>query len=90
MWVEVKESRDKLALWNKELEKQVTKRTNDIRGLLNNAGQGFLYFSADLIVGNEYSSQCKDIFGGEIAGRIITNLICSDEEEKVILQENAK
>jgi hypothetical protein len=53
--------------WNKVLEQTVAERTAAVRNLLNNAGQGVLSFGNDLLVDREYSSQCVNIFGSEIA-----------------------
>ncbi|WGS65642.1 ATP-binding protein [Marinitoga aeolica] len=61
--------------WNKELEKEVSKRTKDIRVLLDNSGEGFLSFDKNLIVGNEYSKECNKIFGKNIEGTNILDLM---------------
>ncbi len=46
---------------------------------LDNSGQGFLSFGNDLIVEQEYSRECLNIFGREIGGRSITTLIYSED-----------
>ena len=57
------------------------KETNDkIQDLLNNAGQGFLYFDKDMIIGAEYSKEAVRIFDKEIKDQDISILLYSDDE----------
>jgi len=61
------------------------KATNDkIQDLLNNAGQGFLYFDKDMIIGAEYSKEAARIFDLDIAGQDISSLLYSDDESEAI------
>lgn len=82
MWEEVKQSRDKIAEWNKELERIVATRTASIKNLLNNAGQGFLLFGPDLTVNEEYSSECINIFGKRIENLKFPELIFPENDEQ--------
>lgn len=78
---EIQKSRDEIAAWNEVLEKTVLQRTTAIRTLLNNAGQGFLSFGENLLVDEEYSSECRRIFGGDIGGLKFSELIYPQNEE---------
>lgn len=78
---EIQKSRDEIAAWNEELEKTVLQRTMAIRNLLNNAGQGFLSFGENLLVDEEYSSECRRIFGRDIGGLKFPELIYPQDEE---------
>ena len=57
------------------LDQKVAERTKSIKDLLDNAGQGFLSFGGDYIVLNEFSRQCENIFGREIGGVSIFELL---------------
>lgn len=66
----------------KELSRQVAERTADleersvaVERLLNNANQGFLTFSTSLVVENEYSQKCIEIFEHAIDGENIAALL---------------
>lgn len=58
----------------------VVSRTNSLKNLLDNAGQGFLSIGADLIVKSEYSIECERILGSGISGRNIADLLYPDTE----------
>lgn len=73
--------------YSKDMEKKIENRTDSINNLLNNAGQGFLYFSEDLIVKPEYSSACIYIFGEKIAGNKISEIMSPNDEGKRSLLE---
>ncbi|MFZ5353160.1 MAG: ATP-binding protein [Bacillota bacterium] len=75
MYLEVNESRDKLAHWNRTLEQTVAARTASMRNLLDNASQGFLSFGKDLIVNADYSYECTRIFGMEIINKCFPDLV---------------
>ena len=57
-----------------------------IKNLLDNAGQGFLYFNKDMIIGAEYSKKAYTIFGKDIAGEDITKLLHEDEGDRLFYQ----
>lgn len=78
-----------LEQWNQSLEKIVAERTDEIetllranKNLLNNAGQGFLSFSRDMLVDSEYSRECLRMFGKEIAGHSVAELLYPENEEE--------
>lgn len=60
---------------NIRLEHQVKERTIAIQNLLDYSGEGFLSFGPDLIVNPEHSKECIDIFGVEVAGRNLAELL---------------
>jgi len=66
---------------NEELEAKVKERTKQVKTLLNNADQGFLSFSSDMLVHNEYSSKCSEIFGCEIGGKNIAELLFEQDDK---------
>lgn len=80
--LEIEEARDEVAAWNEELEHTVSIRTQSLRNLLNNAGQGFLSFGINLLIHDEYSSECSRIFGSDIAGLKFTQLIFPYDAEQ--------
>ncbi|WP_072681551.1 ATP-binding protein [Arcobacter sp. LA11] len=82
--------RDKeISLLNKDLEKRVERRTEElskktqkIADLFNNAKQGFLSFDNNLIVDAEYSVECEKLLGKEIAGRNVVDLFYKSDNDK--------
>jgi two-component system chemotaxis sensor kinase CheA len=77
--IEIEEANDELAQLNEGLEQTVVLRTQSIRNLLDNAGQGFLSFGSDLLIHHEYSSECTRIFTRDIHGLRFTQLIFPDD-----------
>ncbi len=71
----------KVAQWHAMLEHQVRERTDAIRNLLDNAGQGFLSFGPDLLVHEEYSVECINLFQREIAFESFPELLHPDDPE---------
>lgn len=70
-------------------QRNLQKIQQDMRNLLDNAGQGFLTFGNDLMVDNEYSAECLNIFGTKIEGQNIVDLVFntySDEQKTVITE----
>lgn len=86
--LEIEEQRDEIAAWNEVLEQTVTNRTTALRNLLDNAGQGFLSFGPDLLVREEYSSECIRIFGGQISGAKFASLIFPKDQEQQAFVES--
>ena len=87
MWKEIKNSRDTLAQWNENLEDNVIQKTSAIKNILDNAGQGFLTFSDNLLINDEYSIECEKIFGQEIYRKKFSNLIFAEGEERDYLEK---
>lgn len=82
MYEEVRQSRDRLEIWNQQLEAKVAARTASLRNLLDHAGQGFLSFGDDLRVAGEYSAECRSIFGREISGLTVPILFYPDDKDQ--------
>ena len=80
MFLEIKVSHEQLASWNEALELAVAEKTESLRNLLDNAGQGFLSFGKDMLIRKEYSNECTKIFGFEIDSKDFTKLIFPDDE----------
>ena len=58
------------------------RRENEIKNILDNAGQGFLTFGRDLIIDREYSLECEKIFGFKVNRVNILDLLKSENEEQ--------
>lgn len=67
---------------NRHLEDTVARRTEDVRRLLDNAGQGFLSFGQDMVVKADYSHECHRIFDGPIGGRPILSVMAGCVDSK--------
>jgi two-component system chemotaxis sensor kinase CheA len=81
----------KVAVFNNitELEKtkNILEETNSkVNQLLNNAGQGFLYFDENMIIGSEYSKEALNIFEKELYKEDITKLLYTDESKQLFLK----
>ncbi|QLA16881.1 ATP-binding protein [Desulfolutivibrio sulfoxidireducens] len=50
-------------------------RNEAVKNLLDNAGQGFLSFGADLVVSEEYSLECVQLFRLHIGGRAFPDVL---------------
>ena len=50
-------------------------KNDAIKNLLDNAGQGFLSFGADLVVSEEYSLECVQLFRVQLGGRLFPELV---------------
>ncbi|PLY09705.1 MAG: hypothetical protein C0625_00460 [Arcobacter sp.] len=78
---------EEISLLNKNLEKRVEIRTQElseknqkITDLFNNAKQGFLSLDRNLIVDKEYSKECEKLLGNDIAGKKIDKLFDFETE----------
>ncbi|MDO8610908.1 MAG: chemotaxis protein CheA, partial [bacterium] len=78
----IKHSKYIFAQWNENLEEIVRQKTAAIKNILDNSGQGFLTFSDNLLIDEEYSIECEKIFGTSITGMKFSNLIYSEGEER--------
>lgn len=54
------------------------RRESEIKNLLDNASQGFLTFSADLMIHREYSAACVQIFGIKIGRLYLPSLLAPE------------
>lgn len=62
--------------------KNLLQRENEIKNILDNAGQGFLTFSKDLVVDREYSAECLRIFGKDIGRCNIVELLSGEDQQQ--------
>ncbi len=76
-----------IAIENANLFQKIRNRNSKINNLLNNAGQGFLTFGKNLLVDEEYSSECVNIFGFEIDNYKISDLVFIQEDDKKYLEK---
>jgi len=60
---------------NTNLEAKIEEKTAKVTTLLDNADQGFLSFSSDLIIDKEYSKVCEKIFKKSIDGLNLADLL---------------
>jgi PAS domain S-box-containing protein len=67
--------------YNKKLEYQINKKTQDIRYLLDNAKEGFLSINNNLLIDKEFSKECQNIFELNIANRDFVDLVFSNNNE---------
>ncbi len=73
---------------NEVLSQLVDFKTTAFKNLLDNANQGFLTFGDDLLVDDEYSLECVNIFGREVKGLSFTQLtIPNDDEERALVED---
>lgn len=63
-------------------QKELLKKENSIRALLNNSAQGFLAFESNLLINEEYSSECIRIFGEDITNSFFPSLLYPHDEEE--------
>ena len=54
---------------------ELSEKNSSFKNLLDNADQGFFSFGSDLIISEEYSSGCMQLFGDAIGGKNFTDLI---------------
>jgi two-component system chemotaxis sensor kinase CheA len=74
---------------NSFLQKLVNEKAFAVKNLLDNTGQGFLYFKNDLSVKNEYSKECERIFDEPIGGKNIVSLLFGEDETHAQLLTSA-
>jgi len=74
---------DELETIREKMEENHTK----LKNLFNNANEGFLYFNKDMLIGDEYSQQAKEIFGFPLEDEYITDLLFIDKEEAKFVQD---
>lgn len=69
---------------------EIERKNAAIKNLLDHAGQGFLFFGSDLMIGEEYSRECEEIFGFAVGSQgllqVIENLV---DESTLKIMENA-
>ncbi len=66
---------DTIAETNRGLERVVEERTASLRNILDNAEEGFFTFGSSLVVDPSYSKGCLGIFGKEIGGQSVPDVL---------------
>lgn len=74
-------SKEEIESINRDLDRKVVEKTAAIRNLFDNAEQGFLSFGKELRVDGEYSLKCREIFGFDISGQSLPELIGGGDAE---------
>lgn len=59
----------------RQFRRQIELKNREIKNLMNHAEQGFLSFREDLIIYEEYSRVCEEIFGKPIGGLHLIELL---------------
>ncbi len=62
-----------------KLTETLAETNKQVNNLLDNAGQGFLYFNKNMTIGKEYSKEAKKIFNTDIYNQDITKLLYKDD-----------
>ncbi|MEA2049584.1 MAG: ATP-binding protein [Campylobacterota bacterium] len=73
-----------------KLKENIEEKNDRINTLLNNAGQGFLYFNSDMKIGEEYSKEVLNIFCEDVANKDITLLLYKDIDDASFLKATLK
>ncbi|BAE50270.1 Predicted ATPase [Paramagnetospirillum magneticum AMB-1] len=60
-------------------------KSEQVASLLDNSGQGFLSFGANLVVDSQYSRACETMLGQSPAGKDVASLLFPDEAAKADL-----
>jgi ABC-type amino acid transport substrate-binding protein len=63
----------------KQAHQDLDAANRDMAALLDNAGQGFLSVDREAVVDPRYSLECRTLFGGDIAGRNVAELLFPDD-----------
>ena len=67
--------------------KETLEDTNKkVKILLDNAGEGFLYFDNNMIVGSEYSKEVFNIFKQDVSNKDLTELLYDDISDREFLK----
>ena len=69
-----------------KLKEHIEDKSKRINTLLNNAGQGFLYFDSDMLIGPEYSKEVYNIFNIDVSNKKINELLYKDKSEATFLK----
>jgi ligand-binding sensor domain-containing protein/signal transduction histidine kinase len=63
-------------------------KSSQVSSLLDHSGQGFLSFSANLLIDAEYSAECIRIFDRRIEGLYLPALLYGDDKQRQYLEKN--
>ncbi|MCX8083592.1 MAG: ATP-binding protein [Calditerrivibrio sp.] len=82
MSAKIKEHVEDLEIKVADRTKELAISKDKISTLLDSSGEGFLKFGSDYKIDKEYSSVCKEIFGKDIAGVDIVELLFPEDKTK--------
>ncbi len=72
----------------KDLSNSLNIKTQKTKSLLDNADQGFLSFTHDCIIDEEYSRECVKLLGDDLAGKNFADILYpEDQKNNIFLQE---
>lgn len=60
--------------------KELIKKENEIKCILNASDQGFLVFGSDYIIEKSFSSECEKIFEKNISGKNVLEILRTEDE----------
>ncbi len=69
-----------LAAWNDELKLKVTEKTVSLQQLLDHSEEGFFKVEKDFTIANEYSAQCRHLFGLRLEGMDVCVVLAPDDD----------
>lgn len=72
----------KLMNFIRSMNAEVEQANKDFRALLDNSGQGFLSFGADLIIDEQYSLACETMLWEKPSGQNVAAVFFHDDETK--------
>ncbi len=86
-----------VALSNKQLTEKIKSKNNELefinnnlKNLMNNIDQGILSFGSDLLINQQYSQECKNIFNFDIHNRKFSEIINIPVEEQELIDDILK
>jgi two-component system, chemotaxis family, sensor kinase CheA len=65
-----------------EVNAVLARRNNQLHNILDNVGQGFLTFGGNLLINEECSLQCHNIFEECISGRVLSDILYQEDKEQ--------
>ena len=63
-------------------QEELNHKSQKVKSLLDNADQGFLSFSSDFLIDDEYSRECVKLLGESLGGKNIADVLYPDKCEK--------
>ncbi|MDC7124946.1 MAG: ATP-binding protein [Spirochaetales bacterium] len=76
-------ARKEIEAANSDLEKKIQDRTSSLKNILDNAEEGFFTFGESMVIDPDYSKGCEDIFGMNIAGLSVSEVLFPGMDEMV-------
>lgn len=67
----------------KKINTILAQKNNQLQYIMDNIGQGFLTFNTNLLITEEYSLSCKELFNTEISNKKLSQLLYPDDIESI-------